>query len=102
MNIKPMDQYVLIRPDKPPTHGPKGIIALPDIARHPVWQGIVLAKGQGFWCSNDEQAEPFRIPIPVEIGDRVYYGEYAGIEMKVDGEKLFLCPSSELMAVLED
>ena len=102
MNIKPMDQYVLIRPDKPPSHGPKGLLILPDIARHPIWQGIVLAKGDGFWCTGNGDQEPFRIPIDVEVGDRVFYGEqYAGIDFKVDGEKLFLCPCSELMAVME-
>jgi len=101
--IHPMDHYVLIRPDEPARFaGRKGLIALPDVARPVVWHGVVVEAGPGPWCSDEDRPdEPaFRIPLDVKGGDRVYYGQYAGVEMVVGGEKLMLCSAYEIMAVL--
>lgn len=103
--IHPCEHYVLIRPDVPPRFaGAKGLIALPENARPPVWHGDVLAAGPGPWVTDEREPDmpPRRLPLSVKAGDKVYWGgAYAGIEMTVDGEKLMLCSAYELMAVME-
>jgi len=40
--------------------------------------------------------------MDVKIGDQVLFGQYAGTEVKVDGETLLMMKEEDILAVLED
>ena len=42
-----------------------------------------------------------RSPIAVKAGDEVYYGKYAGTEVKVNDEKFVILRESDLLGVVE-
>jgi chaperonin GroES len=42
-----------------------------------------------------------RAPLAVKPGDEVYYGKYAGTEVKVDDDKFVILRESDLLGVVE-
>jgi chaperonin GroES len=77
-NIKPRNDFVAVKRDKPQVMSPGGI-ALPNIAAdigEAPEQGTVLAVGPKV--------------TEVKVGDRVLIGSFAGWTFKVDGEPVVL------------
>ena len=63
----------------------KGGIIVPDTAKEKPQEGEVIAVGAG------KLHEGKRIPLDVEVGDRVLFGKYSGTEIKIeDAEYLIL------------
>jgi chaperonin GroES len=73
-----------------------GGIILPETAKEKPQEGKVLAAGPG---ERDEDGE--RIPMEVQVGDKVLYAKYSGTEVKMDGKKLLILRESDILAVLE-
>jgi chaperonin GroES len=73
-----------------------GGIILPETAKEKPQEGKILAAGPG---DRDEDGE--RIPMDVQVGDRVLYAKYSGTEVKMDGKKLLILRESDILAVLE-
>jgi chaperonin GroES len=73
-----------------------GGIILPETAKEKPQEGKILAAGPG---ERDEDGE--RIPMEVQVGDRVLYAKYSGTEVKMDGKKLLILRESDILAVLE-
>ncbi|NUQ84299.1 MAG: co-chaperone GroES, partial [Anaerolineales bacterium] len=42
-----------------------------------------------------------RIPMDVNVGDRVLFAKYSGTEVKVDGKKLLILRESDILAIIE-
>ncbi|MBE3599084.1 MAG: co-chaperone GroES [Limnochordaceae bacterium] len=87
MNIKPLEDRVLLRPVKPEERTKGGII-LPDTAQEKSQEGEVVAVG------DDEN-------IKVKPGDRVLYAKYSGTEVKLNGVDYLIINRSDLLAVIE-
>jgi len=94
MKIMPIGAYVVIKRFEPLEKSSGGIV-LPDTAREKTRQGRVLSVGDGVPLPDGNRA-----PHQVCEGDRVLFGEYAGIEVKVDGEDLLIMNESEILAVV--
>lgn len=88
---------VLVKKIDPGERRSKGGIVLPDTAKNPADRGEVLAVGPGLM--NEETGK--RIPTDVTVGEMVLVPRYAGTEISVFGEKLFLVPAPEIMADVE-
>jgi chaperonin GroES len=73
-----------------------GGIILPETAKEKPQEGKILAAGPG---DRDEDGE--RIPMEVQVGDKVLYAKYAGTEVKVDGKKLLILKENDILAVVE-
>ena len=73
-----------------------GGIILPETAKEKPQEGKILAAGPG---DRDEDGE--RIPMEVQIGDKVLYAKYSGTEVKMDGKKLLILRESDILAVIE-
>jgi chaperonin GroES len=73
-----------------------GGIILPETAKEKPQEGKILAAGPG---DRDEDGE--RIPMEVQVGDKVLYAKYSGTEVKMDGKKLLILRESDILAVLE-
>ena len=83
MKIRPINAHVLVKPLEAAKTTPGGI-HLPDTAREKQTEGKVIA------VAEDATEE-------VAVGDRVIYKEFAGTEVKVDGEDYVLLPSEDLL-----
>lgn len=89
MNIKPLADRVLIKPDAAEEKSAGGII-LPDSAKEKPLRGKVMATGNG---TKDEE-------MVVKEGDEVLYGKYAGTEIEFDGEKYLIMRQSDILAII--
>jgi chaperonin GroES len=95
LKLKPLGGRVIVEPTEQEEMTAGGII-LPETAKEKPQEGKILAAGPG---ERDEDGE--RIPMEVQVGDRVLYAKYSGTEVKMDGKKLLILRESDILAVLE-
>lgn len=95
MSIKPLYDRVLVKRIAAETKS-KGGIVIPDKSAEKPTQGEVVAVGSGVLLDNGDQR-----PLAVNIGDRVLFGQYAGSEVKIDGETYLIIKENEIFAVVE-
>ena len=95
MKIKPLFDYVLIKPLEGETKTPSGIV-LPDTAKEKPQVGEIMAVGPG--GVNDEGKVT---PMLVKAGQKVLYKKWGGNEVKVGTEEWLLIEQKEIMAVVE-
>ena len=93
MNITPLHDRVLLRRLEEKETAKGGII-IPDTAKEKPQEGEVIAVGAG----KREKGE--RVPLDVNVGDRVLFGKYSGSEIKIDGEELLILREEEILAKL--
>jgi chaperonin GroES len=92
MKLQPLGGRVIVEPTEQEETTAGGII-LPETAKEKPQEGKVLAAGPG---DRDEDGE--RIPMEVQVGDKVLYAKYSGTEVKVDGKKLLILRESDILA----
>ena len=95
MSIKPLYDRVVVKPLTAETKSRGGIV-IPDKAAEKSNQGEVHAVGDGALLDSGELRR-----LAVRVGDRVLYGEYAGTEVKVDGEPYLVIRESDILAIIE-
>ena len=95
VNIKPLDDRVVIKPHQPEEKTESGIY-LPESAQEKPMTGSVVAVGPGKLKDDGNRAEP-----SVKQGDSVIYGKYAGTEIELDDEDYVILRESELLGVIE-
>ena len=95
MKVKPLHDRVLVKriDDVQKTAG--GII-IPDTAKEKPSEGIVEAVGNGRVTTDGKLA-----PMPVKEGDSVLFGQYAGTEIKVDGQPRLIIREEDILAIVE-
>ncbi len=94
MNIKPLDDRVLIEPTSKEEQTRSGIV-LPDTAEEKPEQGKVIAVGQGRIDANGQ-----RIPMTVKTGDVVIFTKYGPSEIKVDGKEYLIAKEEDILAII--
>ena len=72
------------------------VLVLPETAKEKPQQGKVLAVGPG---AKDERGE--RIPMDVEVGDRILFAKYVGTEIKLSGSKYLIMRESDVFPVVQ-
>ena len=95
LKLKPLGGRVIVEPIEQEEMTAGGII-LPDTAKEKPQEGKILAAGPG---DRDEDGE--RIPMEVQVGDKVLYAKYSGTEVKMDGKKLLILRESDILAVID-
>jgi chaperonin GroES len=95
MNIKPLEDRLVLKRSEAETTTAGGII-LTESAQEKPQQGEVLAVGPGRVLENGKRAE-----LDVKVGDKVYFGKYAGTEVKVDGEDVIIMKESDVLAIVK-
>lgn len=95
MNVKPLDDRIVVRPAPQETKTESGIY-LPETSKERPMTGKVIAVGPGRRLDNGERAKP-----TVKKGDTVVYGKYAGTEVEVKGDEHLILRESELLGVLD-
>jgi len=95
-NIKPLFDYVLIKPLEGETKTPSGIV-LPDTAKEKPQIGEVMAIGPGK-CCGEEKCECEK--MVVKTGSKVIYKKWGGNEVKVGNEEWLLIEQKDIMAIV--
>ena len=94
MNIRPLHDRVVVRRVEEEKTTSSGII-IPDSATEKPSRGEVIAVGNGRKNDNGEV-----IAMDVKVGDQILFGQYAGNEIKVDGETLLVMNESDVVAII--
>ncbi|HON11891.1 MAG: co-chaperone GroES [Fibrobacter sp.] len=94
MNVKPLEDRVLLKPMEAEQKTAGGII-IPDNAKEKPQKGEIVAVGPG--KMNDKGQ---RIEMTLKKGDKVLYGKYSGTEITVDGEDYLILRESDVLAVI--
>lgn len=95
MKLRPLQDKILLRPSKP-EEVTKGGIIIPGNAKEKPTTGEVLAVGTG-----KMMADGTILPMDVQPGNVVIYGQYAGTEVELDGEKLRIISQDDVLGVQE-
>ncbi len=96
MNLKPLDDRIVVRPNEAETQTASGLV-IPDTAKEKPQQGEVLAVGPGKRAESSGEL----IPTGINVGDVVLYSKYGGTEVAVDGEDLLVLNGRDVLAVVE-
>ncbi len=96
MNIKPLDDRVLIEPTSNEEKTKSGIF-LPDTAdKEKPEQGKVIAVGPGRIDSDGK-----RIPMSVKQGDVVLFTKYGPNEIKRNNKEYLIAKEEDILAIIE-
>ncbi len=71
-------------------------IVLPDTAKEKPQEGKVIAVGPGRVTEDGK-----RLPMDVQVGDRIIYAKYSGSEVKLGGDEYLIISESDVLAVLQ-
>ena len=94
-NIRPLHDRVIVSRIVEREQASGGII-IPDTAQEKPQEGEVVAVGAGKY-----QADGVRQTLDVRVGDRVLFGKYSGVEIKLDGKEVFILREDEILGVIE-
>ena len=96
MNIRPLQDRLIVECVEEETTTAGGII-IPDTAsKEKPQEGVVVAAGKGKVTSEGKV-----LGMDVKVGDRVLFGKYAGTEIKVDGKPYLMMREDDILGVLE-
>src|SRR3954462_6867631 len=95
MNLKPLDDRIVVKPNEAEERTASGLV-IPDTAKEKPKQGKVLAVGNGRRSETSGEL----IPLDVKVGDTVVYSKYGGTEITVDGDDLFILSSRDVLAIM--
>jgi chaperonin GroES len=95
MAVKPLDDRVLVKQSGAEETTAGGIV-LPDTAKEKPQRGKVVAAGPGKLLDSGKRGK-----MSLKKGDEVYYGKYAGTEVKIDGQEYVILRESDVLAIVE-
>lgn len=95
MNLKPLEDRIVVRPAVPEQTTASGLV-IPDSATEKPQQGEVLAAGPG--KRSDATGEV--IAMDVAVGDVVVYSKYGGTEISSAGEDLLILNARDVLAIV--
>jgi len=95
MALRPLQDRLLVKRLEEKEQVQGGII-IPDTAKEKPQEAKVLAVGPGR-VTEDGKLQP----IEVKVGDTVFFGKYAGTEVKIEGDDLLIIREDDVLGVLE-
>ncbi|RKY27222.1 MAG: co-chaperone GroES [Planctomycetota bacterium] len=93
--LKPMDDRIVVKQCDAEQMTAGGIV-LPDSAQEKPQRGKVVSTGPGKMLDSGKRGA-----LGVKVGDEVFYGKYAGTEIKVAGDELVILRESDVLAIIE-
>ena len=94
MNVKPLSDRIVVRPEPAEEKTASGII-LPDTAQEKPQIGTIMAVGPGKTSDSGDL-----VKMSLKKGDKVLYGKYSGTEISVDGDDVLIMRESDILATL--
>jgi len=96
MNIKPLSDYILIKPIKEEEKTKSGIL-LPETAdKERPEQGEVIAVGPG-----KRNPDGKIITMDIKVGQKVLFTKYGPNEIKVNDEEYLIAKQEDILAIIE-
>ena len=95
MNIKPLGDRVVIQKLEAETTTKSGIL-LTGTAKEQPQEAKVVAIGPG------AMVEGKRVPMDVQVGNKVLYSKYAGTDVKLEDEAYIIVKQNDIVAIVED
>ncbi|WP_223068145.1 co-chaperone GroES [Paenibacillus caui] len=92
--IRPLGERVLVEAIEQSETTASGIV-LPDTSKEKPQEGKIVAVGSG------TLKDGVRVPLEVQVGDRVIFSKYAGTEVKYEGKEYLIMKESDIQAVVE-
>ena len=96
MNIKPLDDRVLIEPISEEQKTKSGIVLPDTVDKEKPEQGKVVAVGPGRIDSNGNH-----IPMSVKKGDIVLFTKYGPNEIKIKNKEYLIAKEEDILAIIE-
>ena len=94
MAVRPLDDRILVKQSEAEETTAGGIV-LPDTAKEKPQKGKVVSVGPGKLLDSGSRGE-----MGVKKGDEVFYGKYAGTEIKIDGKDFVILKESDILAII--
>jgi len=94
MNLRPLGDRVVLKPVDKEEMTKSGIV-IPDTVKEKPQEGIVEAVGTGRILDNGT-----RVPMEIEVGDKVLYAKYSGSEFKLDDVEYLIIPERDVLGVV--
>ena len=95
MKLNPMHDRLAVRLVEPETTTAGGIV-IHDNAKEKPSTGDVVAVGTGRVLENGT-----RVPLTVQVGNRVMFGKQTGQSIKVNGEEYTILREEDIFAIVE-
>ena len=96
MNLKPLADYLIIKPLNEETTTKSGIVLPDTVDKEKPEKGEVIATGPGKVLENGNLAA-----MSVKIGDKVMFRKYSPDEIKVDGKEYLVIREADVMLIIE-
>lgn len=97
-NVTPCRDYVLVKIEEEKLETASGIVVAQSVTKDQVpCEGVVFKVGEGRMASNGEFT-----PSPCKVGDRVKFKDYAGNEVKIQGELYSLTRMVDILCVIDE
>ena len=96
LNIKPLQDRVVIKPLEAFEQTTAGGILIPDTAKEKPQLGEVVAVGPGRIGEDGKH-----IPVGVKVGDKVFHAKYGGTNVKVDGDEFIILREDDILAITQ-
>ena len=96
MNLKPLGDRIVVRPQEEDEATTASGLVIPDTAKEKPQEGEVVAVGQGRIDSDGNTTA-----LQVKKGDRVLFGKYAGSELKIGGEDHLILKEDEVFGIID-
>jgi chaperonin GroES len=93
VNVTPLHDRVLVRRLEEKATAKGGII-VPDTAREKPQEGEVMAVGAG------KVEKGHRVPVDVNVGDRILFGKYTGNDIVIDDQEYLILREEEILVKL--
>ena len=94
MKFRPLHDRILVRRVDEEEKSAGGII-IPDTAKEKPMQGSDVAVGAG--ARDDKGA---LVPLDVNAGDTILFGQWSGTEVKIDSEELLIMKEADILGVM--
>jgi chaperonin GroES len=95
VNIKPLEDRIVVKPLDAEQTTASGLV-IPDTAKEKPQEGEVIAVGPGRFNEDGDE----RIPMDINVGDKVIYSKYGGTEVKYAGEEFLILSARDVLAVI--
>lgn len=96
MKIQPLGDRLVVKVAEVKEEKTKSGLYVPDTAKEKPQEGEVLAVGPG---ARNDKGE--RMPMDINVGDKVIFSKYAGTEVKVDGEEYLILSERDVLAIIK-
>ena len=94
MKLQPLEDRIVVRANESEATTASGLV-IPDTAKEKPQEGEVLAVGPGRVDDNGN-----RVPLDVNVGDKIIFSKYGGTEVKYNGEELLILSARDVLAVV--